>query len=372
MSDKPGRNDPCPCGSGKKYKHCCMKKGVVIPFPSGKGRDVSMDDYMRFAESWDSSRGPVPSYMEFRGTPNPASESLNEIKRKIGDRVFESLEEAQAFFDKEFQASNSAPREDFLGLSPVQMHAILANRFSGNRDIVSLNPDASRESIEAVPAVIQCRYLFEQLREDERGIKATQKGNLPRALVRDFYDRFVKETKVFDFTPTGEDDLVEIKGLRYFLEDSGFMKKRDGRFRLTKKAEPLMAPEGAFALYRALFLYFAESWNWLYSTRFPENFDFFQKTLVFCLRIVKHKAARFTTGEELAGYFKTAFPQFAGDIKPIGEFDMLASGFCLLFLERFARFMGLVEMERDEGNFMGEEARYRKTGFFDEVLRWGV
>jgi preprotein translocase subunit SecA len=21
-----GRNDPCPCGSGKKYKHCCGKK----------------------------------------------------------------------------------------------------------------------------------------------------------------------------------------------------------------------------------------------------------------------------------------------------------------------------------------------------------
>ena len=23
--DKPGRNDPCPCGSGKKYKLCCGK-----------------------------------------------------------------------------------------------------------------------------------------------------------------------------------------------------------------------------------------------------------------------------------------------------------------------------------------------------------
>jgi len=23
---KPGRNDPCPCGSGKKYKHCCLPK----------------------------------------------------------------------------------------------------------------------------------------------------------------------------------------------------------------------------------------------------------------------------------------------------------------------------------------------------------
>ena len=26
MSRKVGRNDPCPCGSGKKYKHCCLKK----------------------------------------------------------------------------------------------------------------------------------------------------------------------------------------------------------------------------------------------------------------------------------------------------------------------------------------------------------
>ena len=24
-----GRNEPCPCGSGKKYKKCCMSKGVI-------------------------------------------------------------------------------------------------------------------------------------------------------------------------------------------------------------------------------------------------------------------------------------------------------------------------------------------------------
>lgn len=26
MENKPGRNDPCPCGSGKKYKQCCINK----------------------------------------------------------------------------------------------------------------------------------------------------------------------------------------------------------------------------------------------------------------------------------------------------------------------------------------------------------
>jgi len=31
--EKLGRNDPCPCGSGKKYKKCCMSKEKLI-FPS--------------------------------------------------------------------------------------------------------------------------------------------------------------------------------------------------------------------------------------------------------------------------------------------------------------------------------------------------
>lgn len=29
MNKKPGRNDPCPCGSKKKYKQCCMTKSPL-------------------------------------------------------------------------------------------------------------------------------------------------------------------------------------------------------------------------------------------------------------------------------------------------------------------------------------------------------
>jgi len=28
VSEKIGRNDSCPCGSGKKYKNCCLKKNI--------------------------------------------------------------------------------------------------------------------------------------------------------------------------------------------------------------------------------------------------------------------------------------------------------------------------------------------------------
>lgn len=33
---KVGRNDPCPCGSGKKYKKCCLDKDEVDDFFSGQ------------------------------------------------------------------------------------------------------------------------------------------------------------------------------------------------------------------------------------------------------------------------------------------------------------------------------------------------
>ena len=33
-SSFPGRNDPCPCGSGEKYKRCCLVPGVDSPQPT--------------------------------------------------------------------------------------------------------------------------------------------------------------------------------------------------------------------------------------------------------------------------------------------------------------------------------------------------
>ena len=31
MSEKVGRNEPCPCGSGKKFKHCCLLGAAAVP-----------------------------------------------------------------------------------------------------------------------------------------------------------------------------------------------------------------------------------------------------------------------------------------------------------------------------------------------------
>jgi hypothetical protein len=54
MSKKPGRNDPCPCGSGKKYKKCCglsQSQGGFVQtpdswFPYSERTGTLWDEYM--------------------------------------------------------------------------------------------------------------------------------------------------------------------------------------------------------------------------------------------------------------------------------------------------------------------------------------
>ena len=42
MSRRIGRNDPCPCGSGKKYKNCCLKKENALK----NGRLIDVGEYI--------------------------------------------------------------------------------------------------------------------------------------------------------------------------------------------------------------------------------------------------------------------------------------------------------------------------------------
>jgi hypothetical protein len=47
-----GRNDPCPCGSGKKYKKCCLEEQGARPDPQRERDDLRATAFaavLRFA-----------------------------------------------------------------------------------------------------------------------------------------------------------------------------------------------------------------------------------------------------------------------------------------------------------------------------------
>jgi tetratricopeptide (TPR) repeat protein len=48
---KVGRNDPCPCGSGKKYKKCCMPKDEEHELASQKDEENPPDEKKKHPRS---------------------------------------------------------------------------------------------------------------------------------------------------------------------------------------------------------------------------------------------------------------------------------------------------------------------------------
>jgi len=139
-----GRNDPCPCGSGNKFKHCCLGK--------------------------ENSTASTPD----------ATSTAEALRKALEGRQFNSLQETQAFLDQITQQQNRRQLDEFHGLSPEQMHQMLNFPFA--------SPGLVRfpEVLDATPAA-PILTLFQQLMDaiGEQGLKPTAKGNLPRKVCRE-------------------------------------------------------------------------------------------------------------------------------------------------------------------------------------------
>ncbi len=374
MSNKTGRNDPCPCGSGKKYKKCCVDKYdnvVNFPGPDERAMDESLKRYRDFVEGWDFDKGPAPTFNEFMGQPNIATETLHDMGQFLEGKDFGSLDEMNAYMQNVTEAQNNAPLDEFLGLSPSQMSRILRNPIDENKDIVQVNSAIMANQLDAVPALKQARYLLERIGSEEKGVKATKKGNLPRAMVREFYELFVREHDILEHVPSGEDDVIDVNRTKIFLRDNGFIKLRNGRYSLTKKGTVMLEDFDPLALYLRQFTFFMEEFNWLYWTRHSDSMAFLQASRLFCLYLLHKKASDFVGGIELAELYMAAFPHLIEEEHPEYGHIFVRGAFFHLFLEGAARYLGLVE-SGGEATAFASEMDYRTTELFRELLIWKI
>ena len=196
---KTGPNDPCPCGSGKKYKHCCLSQASIA------------ND-------------------EFPG---------DELHRLIAGRDFDSLEEVQTLADNFMQQRNQQPQDDFQGLSPEQVHRMLHFPFDTPEyfifsETLHTEPDA--------PILTLIQWIANAI--DVKGLKATAKGNLPQKLCKEAFVDYRKYLPEHDFRHrmkiNNEDDFGDLHVTRIILELAGLLRKTKGRFFLTKKYQQLV------------------------------------------------------------------------------------------------------------------------------------
>ncbi|MDY6934496.1 MAG: SEC-C metal-binding domain-containing protein [Spirochaetota bacterium] len=368
MTEKFGRNEPCPCGSGKKYKKCCLLKDTIV---SGEMfNEDALKDYQDMMDNWDHEKSPSPTFMEYMDNPNLATKAIHDMNKLAEGREFQSKEELQASINEHMKARNNAPLKEFLGLSPIQMNSMLNNDIDGNGHILKINRNLPALSVQDVPALKQCHYILNKIGEQEKGLKATQRGNLPRAIVQDFYETFVKDNSTSHSKPMKEDDVKDIQRSKYFLNDTGFIKLQKGKYSLTHNGRKLLKYFDAVGFYLLLFNYFAETYNWLYGTYFPDTMEFLQRSFLFCLYLIKSKANSFIAGDKLAQTYLNAFPKLIEDIDSNYGETMVLSGFCYLFCEEFACYLGLMDMKKKKDLLYRREFQFKTTELFNKLIIW--
>lgn len=332
---KPGRNDPCPCGSGLKYKRCCLERDQI------------------------------------RTRPDPSGGIIDAMKAEVADREFDSMEEFQAFADQFIAQQNQAPFEDFHGLSREDMTALLYRPFE--------SPGVVRfaERLEG-PAEAPILTLFGRLAEaiGDDGLKPTAKGNLPRNFCRETALAYWGEAGYRERTRFGginqERDFHDLHVTRVVAELAGLVRKYRGRFVLTRKAKQHLVEGGPAGAWPLLFHTYAREFHWGYGDRYPELL-IIQHAFAFTLYLLDRYGDRERSANFYRDAFLRAFPMALEEVPNLDYFPadrMVGSCYRHRALNGFARMLGLVHIKPMGNPHVPDDYRVTATPLLHRTVRF--
>jgi hypothetical protein len=332
-----GRNDPCPCGSGKKYKQCCLGKE------------------------------PPPRLLS----------AMDDLRAAIAGKNFKSLDEANVFAQNFMESKNRVPQLDFLGLSSEQMGQLLYFPFAKTQDIVEINLHLVPAAFRGIP-VVENILLFLGMLVEQEPLKATAKGNFPLFFAREVFAGLkMPEREPYDNAIRSEEEVPLLRALREIIILCGWVKKRNGRFSLTENGRKIVWEGFNSAHFWNLLDKFTLIFNWEFMDRYPP-FLIVQRSFLFGLYLLHRQAGREIEDQLLAGHFLRAFPQALEEARrfeaPYIEPRNFISGcFSLRFLERFCEYFGFVTIRREaiSGHFIKRKF-VQTTDFFQRYLQWRV
>ena len=305
-----GRNDPCPCGSGRKFKKCCLARQESIP----------------------SDRGAA-------GAPT-------DLRQAMEGMQFGSLSEVQAYDGRHVQQRNQRPLDEFLGLSPEQMHRLLHFPFASPElvrfpEVLTTSPTA--------PIVTLIGMLLEAI--GKSGLKPTAKGNLPQKFCREAALAYWGADVYQENTRFGginrEEDFLDLHIARLTLELAGLIRKYKGRFILSRNCRTLLAGKGLAALYPRLVTAYVEQFNWGYRDGYPE-LRFIQTAFPFTLYLLMRAGDIWRPHEFYEDSFLRAFPMLLDEVPQHQVFtpeEEVRRCYTWRTLVHFVGFFGLAAVE---------------------------
>jgi len=332
---KIGKNDPCPCGSGKKYKNCCLGK------------------------------------QDQKSEKNLAQQVMEEIREQLNNREFESLEEANEFVGHFMERKQAVPQIDFLGFSSEQIHRMLHHPLETLEDMVRFNQALEPEAFLQIPVVKNSLFFLTRLKQVEP-LKGTTKGNLPLAFAQELYTEFLDPSDRFHRSIRSEEDALAVNSLRHVLKMCGWLKKMKNHYSLTAKGTRLIEQGFSGSHFFSLMNVFVRRFNWAFQDRYP-SFWIIQGGVVFSLFMLHRKGRQFIAAGELGDSFIRAFPAVIGEAEetmPLLRIEDIRGCFSLRFLDRFCEYFGLADIRRERTGAYKSDLFVKKSAFYDQYIKW--
>lgn len=335
--NKIGRNDPCPCGSGKKYKQCCL------------GNETSTQN-------------------------SPLDSAIPGFRETLEGQEFNSLEEAEQFANAYMQSRNSRSLEEFHDISPEQMMRLLHFPFESPEVVKFSEP---KFDVSSVPIIKLILSLLNGL--GQKGAKATAKGNLPRNLCREIAVNYYSQEEYQQRTKyrkiNTEMDFFDLHVVRIIAKLAGLIKKYKGKYLLTKKGTTFLSEGKQQELYLFLFQIYTSKFNWAYRDRYSE-LSIIQMSFAFTLYLLSRYGAQWQAHSAYCEYSLNAFPMALNEIEETAwstpEQDYQRC-YAHRALEDFAVFFGLTEMDADSNKqFLKEDYQIRKLPLLDEIVKFNI
>ncbi len=395
---KIGRNDLCPCGSGKKYKQCCLKtentsfaaelntESMINDLLANSGIsnfdefDEKLQEYHKSMEQNPNGINPPQSFMEHLGRPNMATKTINNIHQILDGHEFSSKEEADFFLNNYMSQQNNRGIKDFLGISPSQMMRITSGDLEEIEDVVTLNEKLTNKDVASVPIMQHLDYLLSLYKENDYILELTAKGNYRPYLVKQFNAHFFSDDKYL-CNIDRENKSWALGLIHTILLDLEYIddhsNRSSGKSRLKEEGLMLLNKNSHVELYLEVLDYLLYDLDWVDQLREGfkfEEFSHIQNSAVFSLFLLKKLAANFTDRETIYDAYVKAFPDFdpsQGSEKPLTLFPLIYN---ILLVNDFCLPLGLVELEEREQTLKGypAEVLFKTTKLFQKLFQWHV
>jgi hypothetical protein len=305
MTNNTERNQPCPCGSGKKFKHCC---------DGGSSHPPHLQEV--FAD------------LQQLALSNPGL----------------SREDFEIVMASRMRAQNSKPSADLCGLSPEQMHNWLYAPWNSWQGVNFSTP----ADVSGSPVMRYLEILLDNLLEEGGSIKLTPKGNLPVRIVQQCADIAEQLPSVGNLHPVSiseyrgrnEDDFNALHYTRLVAQEAGVLYQRSGRLHARKDAQKKYRQQGIGGFYADMLESAVSRYNWGYMDLYSDQLALQELWLFMLWRLHSHGCIQ-QLGQELAIVIKPVLDQLPQPEYSSKE-EQLTNIVSIRFVWRFLGFFGLV------------------------------